>query len=97
VSEILYTSAALRDIQEITDYLQPRSEKRLRRLLAEIDRLARLHLAQPGLGRIRDEYQIGMKSFLATGYLVFYRIRGDVLQVLRVFHGSRDVDTIMTS
>ena len=51
-------------------------------------------LAQyPYLGRARDEdLRAGLRSFTADGYAIIYRIlERDVVLILRVVHGRRDI------
>ncbi|MEA5566780.1 type II toxin-antitoxin system RelE/ParE family toxin [Anabaena sp. UHCC 0399] len=43
----------------------------------------------PGLADIR---QISIKAF--TKYLIFYRITESEVDILRVIHGARDIDSI---
>ncbi|HSU05035.1 MAG TPA: type II toxin-antitoxin system RelE/ParE family toxin [Acetobacteraceae bacterium] len=59
------------------------------------DRLLLLAL-HPRLGRRRDELRAGLRSFPVRPYLIIYRIaNGDVL-ILRVLHGRRDIDSILS-
>ena len=44
------------------------------------------------MGRLRPELASGMRSFAIDKYLVFYRIAGDAITVLRVLHGARDIE-----
>jgi len=47
----------------------------------------------PEIGRSRDEeLRPGLRSFSVGAYLIFYRIEGDEVLVLRVIHVSRDIE-----
>jgi plasmid stabilization system protein ParE len=35
-----------------------------------------------------------MRSILANPYVVFYRINADCIEIVRVLHGRRDVESI---
>ena len=62
-----------------------------------LDRVASIgrKLAQwPGLGKARPELRRDLRSFPADNYLVYYRVRTDVIEIVRVLHGRRDVDAI---
>lgn len=51
--------------------------------------LARL----PGvLGRARPELREDIRSFPHQGYIIFFRYRGDTLEIVNVLHGSRDIE-----
>ena len=45
----------------------------------------------PGLGRVRHDLLIQMRSFPVGRYIIFYQATTDGIEVLRVLHGSRDV------
>ena len=53
-------------------------------------------LAQyPYLGRRRNDLLAGTRSFPADDYLIIYRITEDeVVLILHVFHGSRDIASL---
>ena len=48
----------------------------------------------PGLGVQRQEY-LGLYKFPVDDYLIFYRPSADGIDVIRVLHGSRDVENIL--
>src|SRR5512140_3579755 len=48
----------------------------------------------PHAGRQRDDLLPGLRSVLAVPYVIFYRVRNDVVEVVRVIHGRRDIDAI---
>ena len=45
---------------------------------------------QPHLGRACDELRTGYRRILTGGHIVFYRIDGDVIVVVRVLHEKVD-------
>lgn len=46
----------------------------------------------PGIGRSREEdLCAGLRSFPVGAYVIFYRIDGEDVFILRVIHGSRDI------
>jgi toxin ParE1/3/4 len=46
----------------------------------------------PHVGRQRDEdLRPGLRSFPADDYVIIYRIEEDVVLILHVVHGSRDI------
>jgi toxin ParE1/3/4 len=56
--------------------------------------------ADPSLGRPRkfkNSRLLGIRSWRIGGfdsYLVFYRSAGDSIQVLHVYHGARDIESL---
>jgi toxin ParE1/3/4 len=56
--------------------------------------------ANPGLGRLREFRSSrlrGVRSFRVSGfdnYLIFYRVAAGTLQVLHVYHGARNLESL---
>ena len=46
----------------------------------------------PGIGRRREELAPGLRSIPEGRYVVFYRVLPESLLIVRVLHGSRDVE-----
>lgn len=55
----------------------------------------------PGIGSLREitnPAMTGVRSWPIrgfSGYLIFYRPTSDGIEVIRVLHGARDLDTIL--
>jgi toxin ParE1/3/4 len=48
----------------------------------------------PQIGTRRDELKAGLRSQPVGNYLIFYFPLEDGIDIVRVLHGSRDVDAI---
>ena len=46
--------------------------------------------ASPEMGPARDELRHGIRSSLFDRYVIFYRVRGERVEVLRVMRAGRD-------
>jgi toxin ParE1/3/4 len=46
-------------------------------------------------GRSREELAPGLRSFLVKQYVIFYRVIPEGIEVIRVLHGSRDMDQVL--
>lgn len=53
-----------------------------------------IYASQPNAGRYHDELKQGMRSFIYNRYIVFYQPLEDGIMVIRVLHGSRDLNMI---
>lgn len=51
--------------------------------------------ATPKAGRSRPELEPSMRSFVVGNYLVFYRVCPDGIEVARVLHGHRDLQSLL--
>lgn len=85
---------ARRDLLDIYSYLFSRNPDAADRTLGAInDNLQRL-ADFPHSGRDRDEFGPGVRSLLVRSYLVFHRIEGDDIVVIRVVDGRMDLTKI---
>jgi toxin ParE1/3/4 len=49
---------------------------------------------QPRAGRLRPELAPELRSFPVGRYVVFYRPQDDGIDVVRVLHSARDIESI---
>ena len=93
-----FTDDADRDLVDIALYIASESQSRelasafVERLRAKCRQLASLP-ATLGTPRqdLRPEPLNDIRSTPCQGYVIFFRCRDDVLEVVNVLHGSRDV------
>ncbi|WP_310487516.1 type II toxin-antitoxin system RelE/ParE family toxin [Chamaesiphon sp. VAR_69_metabat_338] len=46
------------------------------------------------VGESRDELLVGLRSYPAGDFVIFYQILETTVEVVRVLHGRRDIDSI---
>ena len=92
---IVVTRQAERNLEEIGDYIaldNPRkAHETLLRLRSRIERLA----VFPERNRIREDLGRDHRILVVGNYLVVYRIEGDLVYILRVSQGSRDLTQLL--
>jgi toxin ParE1/3/4 len=81
------------DILEIWDYIAEDSIVEADRWMDRLDEKLALWATQRMMGRARDELAPGIRSFPFGRYIVFFQPLADGIDVVRVLHGSRDIDT----
>lgn len=91
----IYTSAARSDIASRIRYLARRTVRGIDSFLDSVYAEVTRHSEFPEMGIPRDDIRPGLRCCVAGRFVVFYRRLGDGIQVLRVLHGSRDVEAIM--
>lgn len=92
---LLIRPEAERDLDEIWWYIAQDSPDNADRFL---DRLQErfLTLADfPKMGASRDDIQTGLRSQPVGSYLIFYFPLADGIEIIRVLHGSRDVENLL--
>ena len=91
---IFITKQARRDLLEIWEHIaddNPSSADRLLDMLdARINRLAE----HPFLGPARPDIRRDLRYLVCDNYLVLYRVLDDVVEVVRVLHGARNLTAI---
>jgi len=91
---IIKRPRVLSDLAEIWDYIADDSEVRADAFVATIDAKFQTLAKQPGIGRMRDELATGLRSLPIGRYVIFYLSLADGIEIIRVLHGARDIDTI---
>ncbi len=100
--EIRLGREARADLIEIASYLIEQTEETSlgRRFLVAFEETVRLLARYPQMGREIDFGDgVRARSFVVRRfhrYRIFYEDRVSVLRVIRVLHGARDVDSILT-
>ncbi|HET9069011.1 MAG TPA: type II toxin-antitoxin system RelE/ParE family toxin [Amaricoccus sp.] len=87
---LIWSPAALRDVQRLHRFLAPKSPAAAARAVRAIREGMRIIEAQPRAGRPVDrmdpEYREWLIGFGESGYLVLYRLEGEAAVVLAVRH-----------
>lgn len=92
MARVTRRTLALADILEIWDYIAEDSMLEADRWVDRLDSKFLLWATQPLMGRDRDELVTGMRSFPWGRYVIFYLPLPDGIDVVRVLHGSRDIE-----
>ena len=82
------------DLNEIWEYIGEDNLDAAERLVERIEELCELLAQRPQLGRRREELAPGLRSFPAESYFIFYQPIPDGIEVVRVLHASRDIDSL---
>jgi toxin ParE1/3/4 len=87
--QVRWLRRALKNLDEEAEYIardDPEAAARLvERIAASVDRLA----SYPALGRHGRVPGTRELMIAGTAYVVPYRVRGESVEILRIFHGAR--------
>jgi plasmid stabilization system protein ParE len=91
---VIYSAAALADLQQITTYIAADNAEVTARFANRLVDLAETLRNMPGKGR-RVEGWPDVRVIVLSPYLIFYRFdkRANQVEVLRFWHGVRDPET----
>jgi toxin ParE1/3/4 len=95
MNRLEFTEPAQADLQDIQDHIAEHSLAAARRWIRTLEIQCQKLGDMPGMGRRRDEFSPGLRSFPVSAYIIFYRATDDGIQILRVIHGSRDIPNIL--
>jgi toxin ParE1/3/4 len=94
VGVILKRPRAALDLAEIWSYIAEDSVRNADAFALRIDKTFRLLARRPGIGRARPELYPDLRSFVVGNYAVLYLPLTNGIDVIRVLHGARDIETV---
>lgn len=87
------TANAEDDLIAIWLYVAQGSEAAADRLLDRIDARWQQLAAFPESGAPREDIGAGVRHIVVGEYLTFYRVRAEAVEILRVLHGRRSIES----
>jgi toxin ParE1/3/4 len=91
---IAWAPAAKQDLLSLWRYYSKVASSEIAdKLVGEIEAASNRLRTLPLLGRTRDEVAPGLRSLIVHPYTVFYRIKDDAVEIVRVLHEHRDFAT----
>ena len=94
MTRILRREAAKSDLKEIWKYIALDSTERANGFLRTLNDKMEAKAKNPLMGRERDEVMPGLRSFPFGRYVIFYQPLQDGIDVVRVLHGARDLESL---
>jgi antitoxin ParD1/3/4/toxin ParE1/3/4 len=96
MKSFVLTPRAEQDISDIWDYIADDSVKAANRVLGALEKALQRLANTPGIGHMREDLADRRHRFyLIYSYLIVYRAETQPLQVIRVLHAARDVQSIL--
>ena len=95
---IRYLPVAVDDLLSIYDWIAKGSPARAASFTEKLDKRVSSLTTHPFLGRVPKHEKLqafGYRVLVIESYLVFYVIRGQIIEIHRVVHGSRHLDDIV--
>jgi len=87
--QVRWLQRALRNLQEEAEYIAQDNPSAAVAVINQIEHAVKLLADNPGLGRAGRVPGTRELVVPDTPYLVPYRVRGQYIDILRVFHGRR--------
>lgn len=100
VSKFTLSPEAVDDLEIIWTYIARDNPRAADDVIESAYRLCGVLGEHPELGRVREFSQrelAGLRSFVITdfpNYVIFYRVKGKGVEIVRVLHGARDIERL---
>jgi toxin ParE1/3/4 len=91
---IRVAAVAEEDLKAIWDYVAQHNPETASKLIREIISKFALLRGYPHVGRQQHKMLVNLRSLVVKDYIIFYQPSEDGVEILRVMHGSRDVNSI---
>ena len=95
---VRYLPIAVDDLLSIYDWIADDNPTRATSFAEKLDKHINNLTTHPYLGRIPKHEKLrafGYRVLVIESYLVFYVVRGKIIEIHRVVHGSRHLDDIV--
>lgn len=90
MSRYVINILASRDLNEIADYFAETSLEAGERFFREFNRKCQQLVAFPNSGKSYAEIRSDLRGLPLEGYVIFYRVLNDGIEILRVVSGRRN-------
>ncbi|MHC5767273.1 MAG: type II toxin-antitoxin system RelE/ParE family toxin [Nostoc sp.] len=94
MSRYVINILASRDINEIADYFAETSIEAGERFFSEFNRKCQQLVAFPNSGKSYAKIRPDLRGVSLQGYIVFYRVLDDCIEILRVVSGRRNFPSL---
>ena len=65
------------------------------RYLAKLDQCFHMLAKNPDRGQVCDDIRLGYRKYRVDKHLVFYRMGKEGIEIIRILHGSMDLDAYL--
>ena len=89
------SAAALADFDDIYDFIAKHNRRAAAKILGNLDAAIQRLADQPHMGRVFRYGRHRLRLLRHGDYLVFYRERPGVIELVRVLHGKQNIPDIL--
>lgn len=92
---VRFSKGAVRDLNEMFEFVAQEDSGAASRLINVIEERCAELAELPFLGRPRPEFFSDVRSLFVDPFIIFYQVNGAGVTILRVYHASRDPDSVL--
>jgi toxin ParE1/3/4 len=90
----IISQPAIQDLEEIIDYFSSRNLEAGERFINEFEKKCKYLANFPNMGRNYEDLKTSLRGLPLAGYIIFYRIIDDRIEIIRVVSGYRDLESL---
>jgi toxin ParE1/3/4 len=90
----IISQPAIKDLEQIIDYFSNRNIEAGERFINEFEKKCKNLANFPNMGRSYDDVKPSLRGLPLAGYIIFYRIVNDGIEIIRVVSGYRDLESL---
>lgn len=91
MARLQFSADARRDLKEINLYIARDKLDAARKWVHRIRSKCKLLAKNPQLGDAHEEFGKGVRSSYLGHYIIFFRVKGEFVEIMRVMRGDRDI------
>ncbi len=91
------TPSASRDLNQIADYFLPRNLEQGEKLFRDFNKKCKNLANFPNIGRSYAHVRPSLRGVPLNGYIIFYQLIDDGIEILRVVSGRQDLESLFNS
>ena len=96
MNRYIFSPLARTDFREIHDYIAEHDIDSALDVANQLEQACERLAQMPELGRKREELAHSLRSLPVGHYIIFYRITDEGVEIARVLHGARDIESIFS-
>ncbi|MGK7927096.1 MAG: type II toxin-antitoxin system RelE/ParE family toxin [Spirulina sp.] len=91
MKQYIISPPAIQDLQAIVDYFSTTSVEAGERFIGKFEAWCQKLRTFPTIGKRYDGLRVGLRGVVIDEYILFYQVTDDVVEIVRVVHGKRDL------
>lgn len=94
MTQFIIAPEAIRDLEGILDYFAAGSLDSGEKFLNEFQKKCRFLTQFPNIGRSYQQIRLDLRGLPLDGYVIFYRVGENRVDILRIIRGNRDFEAL---
>ena len=94
MTEYIIAPLAIKDLEEITDYLAKNNVTTADKFLDKFQKKCRYLVQFPQIGRSYKAIRPYLRGLPLNGHIIFYRLGQNKIEIMRVVKGNRDLEAL---